>query len=136
MNLFEQLAGKALAGVLGGAAGKDGAAIRVIGDLLADGRAGGLDGLVNKFSEAGLGEIVKSWISTGANKAITAEQLSRVLNPADLTALAEKAGLKTDDLLGALSTQLPKIVDALTPDGKLPEGGLLEQGLKVLRGLK
>jgi uncharacterized protein YidB (DUF937 family) len=33
-----------------------------------------------------------------------------------------------------LAELLPGLVDKLTPDGKLPESNLLEQGLNLLRG--
>jgi uncharacterized protein YidB (DUF937 family) len=34
-----------------------------------------------------------------------------------------------------LSQVLPVIVDKLTPEGKLPEGGILEQSLGLFKGL-
>lgn len=136
MNLFEQLAGKALKNIFGGAGAPDGKIADVIGELLGSSQAGGLDGLVKKFGAAGLDDIVKSWISTGANKAISPDQLSKVIDPATLSALAQKIGFRPDDLLKSLSAHLPGVVDALTPNGKLPDTGMIEQGLKILRGLK
>jgi len=40
---------------------------------------GGVQGLQQKFEQAGLGGVVASWIGTGANQPITADQLARVL---------------------------------------------------------
>jgi uncharacterized protein YidB (DUF937 family) len=44
-----------------------------------DGGAGGLGGLVAKFQQAGLGDVVSSWIGSGQNQAISPDQLGQVL---------------------------------------------------------
>ena len=51
-------------------------ATRLLGN---DNGVGGLEGLVAKFQQAGLGEVIGSWIGTGQNQAISGEQLSNVL---------------------------------------------------------
>jgi uncharacterized protein YidB (DUF937 family) len=33
-----------------------------------------------------------------------------------------------------LASLLPQVIDKLTPTGQVPEGGLLEQGLSMLKG--
>lgn len=33
-----------------------------------------------------------------------------------------------------LSEQLPNLIDKMTPDGVIPEGGLLEKGMEFLKG--
>jgi uncharacterized protein YidB (DUF937 family) len=38
--------------------------------------------------------------------------------------MAERMGLSTGDLGAQLSQMLPQVVDQLTPDGQVPEGGL------------
>lgn len=78
---------------------------------------GGLDGLLQKFQQGGLGNVVQSWVSTGANLPLSADQLGQALGPE----LLQKAGGSTE-MLGPLAELLPQLVDGLSPDGKLPAG--------------
>jgi uncharacterized protein YidB (DUF937 family) len=88
--------------------------------------AGGLSGLVERFRDAGFGDVVQSWIGTGDNAPIGADALHNVLGADRVNALADKTGLPVDQLLTQLSQHLPGIVDKLTPNGELPEGGMLQ----------
>ena len=89
-----------------------------------DGGAGGLEGLVAKFQQAGLGDVVGSWIGTGHNQAISPAQLGNVLGEDTLAGLASQFGLNGGDAAQQLATVLPGLVDALTPAGHAPAGGL------------
>ena len=40
---------------------------------------GGLPGLINKFQNGGLGDIISSWVGTGANQPISADQIINAL---------------------------------------------------------
>jgi uncharacterized protein YidB (DUF937 family) len=86
-----------------------------------DGQAGGLSGLVTKFQQGGLGDVVGSWVGTGQNLPISADQLQQVLGPDALSGLAAKFGLSPGDLGGQLSQLLPQAVDRLTPNGQMPD---------------
>ena len=88
-------------------------------DLL--GRGQGLRGILDSFSESGLEDIVKSWIGTGANKPISADQLEEVLGSDKLEELADRAGIPVEDTSQLLKDLLPKIIDKLSPNGKLAE---------------
>jgi uncharacterized protein YidB (DUF937 family) len=81
---------------------------------------GGLGGLLGRFQQNGLGDVVGSWIGSGQNQPIAPNQLGSALGPAVLTSLAQRTGLSEQDLLSHLSQILPSIVDKLTPDGRLP----------------
>lgn len=117
MGLLDGLLGS----VLGGAGGLAG----VLGGLLSnDGGQGGLGGLVGKFEQAGLGNVVSSWIGSGQNLPISAEQLQNVLGSDAVAGIAAKLGINPSDALGQLSTMLPGLVDKLTPNGATPTGGL------------
>lgn len=96
----------------------------VIGMLANGSEQGGLGGLVAKFQQAGLGEVVNSWISTGQNLPVSPEQLGQVLGQDKLAGLAQQLGLPQGDLMGQLSQMLPQVVDQLTPTGQAPQGGL------------
>jgi uncharacterized protein YidB (DUF937 family) len=93
-----------------------------------DGGLGGLDGLVAKFQQAGLGDVIGSWIGSGANQAISADQLTNVLGSDALGGIASKLGLDQGDVAGQLSNLLPGLVDKLTPAGQAPAGGLGDAG--------
>jgi uncharacterized protein YidB (DUF937 family) len=100
-------------------------ATRLLGN---DGSVGGLESLVDKFQQAGLGEVIGSWIGSGQNQAISGEQLSNVLGNDSLTGLANSLGVNSGDLAGQLSNILPGLVDKLTPAGQAPAGGLGNAG--------
>jgi uncharacterized protein YidB (DUF937 family) len=100
------------------------------------GDGAGLDGLVQQFQKAGLGDVVASWIGTGQNLPITAEQLGQVLGQPAMQAMAQQTGVDARTLLAQLAQVLPMLVDQLTPDGKLPQGGQLgPAALKNLAGM-
>jgi uncharacterized protein YidB (DUF937 family) len=81
---------------------------------------GGLAGLLEQLKSKGLGEIVQSWVGTGPNRPITPQQIGRGLDPAWIGQLAASVGLPPETVSQHLAEILPKIVDRLTPDGRLP----------------
>lgn len=87
------------------------------------GQGGGLGGLLNQFNQAGLGNIVSSWVGTGENQPISAQQIQDALGNSHLGQLAESAGLSQSDAAQHLSELLPGLIDKLTPNGQLPESG-------------
>jgi uncharacterized protein YidB (DUF937 family) len=118
--------------VLGGAAGQSPAASPLAASVLGMLTGGGLANLVSSFQQGGLGKIVDSWVGTGANLPVSGEQIQQALGP-KVQALARQHGLSSDAVGQALSQLLPQLVDHLTPNGQLPQGGGLEQGLAALR---
>ena len=66
---------------------------------------------------------------------ISAEQIQAALDSEQVQSIAEKLGLSSADASSGLANLLPQVIDNLTPDGQLPEGGLLAQGLERLEGL-
>lgn len=117
---------------------QQGGLAQVVSGLLANhGELGGLNGLVDKFNQAGLGEVIGSWIGTGANLPISAEQLSGVLGHDTLAKAASQLGMEPSQLSGQLSAMLPGLIDKLTPHGAAPAGGLGNTGdlMGMLGGL-
>lgn len=96
---------------------------------------GGLGGLVEKFKASGLGDKIESWISPGANQPVTPQQVTQVVGNDQLQQIATKTGLPVQEVTSQIATNLPSIVDKLTPDGKVPEGNLLEKGMEMLKGI-
>lgn len=113
--------------------GGQGALLQALMGLLA---GGGLQQIVSSFQQKGLGDVVGSWISTGANKPVSPEQVQQALGPDQLGRLSQQTGLDQGAIAGQLSSLLPGLVDKLTPDGTVPEGGALQDKLGgLLKGL-
>lgn len=93
---------------------------------------GGLQGLMGKFSQGGLGDIFSSWVGMGENKAISAEQIQNVLGSEQVMGLASKLGVDPSKASGFLSEYLPKIIDKLSPTGQVEEGADHASGLSAL----
>jgi uncharacterized protein YidB (DUF937 family) len=92
----------------------------VLSEVLGNGSQGGLNAIVAKLQQAGLGDQVKSWIGNGQNLPITAEQLQQVLGSDTVKQLAARFNIPVDQLAKVLAQQLPAAVDHASPDGKLP----------------
>jgi uncharacterized protein YidB (DUF937 family) len=91
------------------------ALIGALGGLLA--QSGGVQGLLNKFTQAGHGDKVASWISTGENKPISPDQVQNVIGPDQINAIATKLGVDPAQASQLLAQFLPHVVDKLTPNG-------------------
>jgi uncharacterized protein YidB (DUF937 family) len=98
------------------------------------GGQGGISGLAQQFNANGLGHIVQSWIGTGQNLPISPEQLQSVLGSQQLQAIAAKAGISPEAAQSGLAQILPQIIDHLTPNGQVPQGDLMSQGMELLKG--
>lgn len=94
------------------------------GMLSNNGGHGGLGGLADKFNQAGMGDVLNSWIGSGQNQPINADQLTQVLGHDTLGQIAGQLGMNHGDAAGALSNILPGLIDQLTPHGQAPAGGL------------
>ena len=92
----------------------------VLGEVMGNGGQGGLSAIVAKLQQAGLGDQVKSWIGTGQNLPITAEQLHQVLGSDTVKQLAARFNIPVDQISKVLAQALPKAVDSASPNGTLP----------------
>jgi uncharacterized protein YidB (DUF937 family) len=117
-------------GMLGGKGGDSSQLLGLVTGLVTS--SGGLDGLLQKFSGAGLGNVVQSWISKGENLPISGDQILKVFGQGTIGDLAQKAGLDTGTAASGIAHVLPTIVDKLTPDGAAVGGDALESGIKNL----
>lgn len=133
MGLLDEIVGK-VSGMLGKGEGEQTGLLEGVTQLLGSNESGGLGGLVQSFQENGLGGIISSWIGTGENQPISADQIRQVLGSDAIQNMAAKAGIAPEEISGKLAEILPGVIDRLTPEGKVPEGGLLEKGLELLKG--
>lgn len=95
---------------------------------------GGLEGVLNKFRQGGLAQQADSWVGTGQNMNISADQLQHVLGSSTISDLASQLGMPADQAGSALAQMLPDIINRLTPQGQVPENSNEEisQGLSAL----
>ena len=130
MGLLDGLENAALGKVMGGNSNP------MVSGLLQmiQNQPGGLPGLLQSFQDKGLGGVASSWVGTGENMPISADQIHQVLGSDQVKALAAKVGVSPDQASSAIAQLLPGIVDKLTPNGEVPAhnnvmemlGGLLQ----------
>lgn len=138
MGLLDSVLGQVLGGALQqqqqpqggglGGLGDLGGLTDALGGLLANnGGQGGLGGLVSKFEQAGMGDVIGSWIGSGENAPVSGGQLQDVLGNDTISAIASKLGINVQTLLPLLASVLPMLIDRLTPNGQAPAQGLGNQ---------
>src|SRR5262245_36101740 len=92
----------------------------------------GLGGLMAAFQNNGMGDVMSSWISTGANKSISPGQLETVLGRDTLSQFGRQAGVGAADAGSVLAGLLPGMINGLTPHGQVPPSASLEGALGSL----
>jgi uncharacterized protein YidB (DUF937 family) len=143
--------GQLLGGLLGGGqSGQPGQPaqqsplIGILQQVLAgggQGSAGGVSAVVSKFEAAGMGTQAQSWVGTGANHPVTADQVGQVFTPDQISGWASQAGTTPDAMRQVLAEALPHTVDHLTPGGQPPAqtadiSGMLQGLLTQLGGAR
>jgi uncharacterized protein YidB (DUF937 family) len=116
--------GQILQSVLGG--GQQGQASPITGILqqvmaVRDGDNQGVAAIISKFQSAGLGQHVQSWVGTGQNVPVSADQVGQVFSPEQIEGWAQQAGTTPDALRGVLAEALPHLIDHVTPGGAVPD---------------
>jgi len=101
-------------------AGAVGAEMAVVVNRLIENH-GGVQGVISQFERQGFGPTVRTWVGTGANQPITADQIHRALGPDTVNQLAAKLGIPPAELAKKLTEVLPAAVNTLTPAGVIPK---------------
>ena len=129
MSLLDQVVGALAGGESGGSN-----LLQTVLQLVNNPQTGGLEGLIRSFQQGGLGDIVNSWVAKGQNLPVSGEQIESVLGGSVLQDLAAQLGVSPQQASGSLADVLPQLIDQMTPNGELPQGGdLLSQGLDLLK---
>jgi uncharacterized protein YidB (DUF937 family) len=111
-------AGKAVGGGLGG----------VLGGLFGGAAgSGALGGMLDKFKGAGAEQQAASWVSTGENQPIDAATVERALGTETIDQIAGETGKSREEVEDGLAKVIPGMVDALTPNGELPDDDTLRE---------
>ena len=138
MGLLDGLLGSVMGGMMGGGSSAQGAQggnpmIQMALQMLQ--QNGGIEGLLAKFQQAGMGQQAQSWIGTGQNMPISADALSNIFGHGQLSQIAQQFGLPTEQVADGLAQALPHVVDHMTPGGQIPDdhNDLVAQALAMLQ---
>jgi uncharacterized protein YidB (DUF937 family) len=112
------------------ASGEAAPLIGILSGLLA--QSGGLQGLANKFSQSGQGNAFSSWVGMGENQPVSSDQIQKALGSDQIRAIAARMGVDPNLASNFLAEYLPKIVDKLTPTGKVDPAADTQQGLAAV----
>ncbi|OAM52109.1 hypothetical protein A7981_01065 [Methylovorus sp. MM2] len=129
MGLFDRIAGS----VASKFAGANGPMIQLAIDLFNE--HGGLVGVLDKFKAQGFADEVASWLGDGENLPIKPAQVQKVLGRETLQDIASKFEMSAKEVSEKLAEYLPKVVDRLSPDGKVPvsQSALLLQAMSLFK---
>jgi uncharacterized protein YidB (DUF937 family) len=127
MGILDSIVG-GLGSATGGSPGSAASSSAVVSQVLAmlrgqGGVTSGLGGLLQAFENGGLGHLFQSWVGTGQNQPVSAQQIESVLGSSGLMQrIAQATGMQPADVAQHLSVVLPQIVDHLTPNGQIHTG--------------
>ncbi len=94
---------------------------------------GGLQQILGQLQNSPIGEQVNSWLGTGANEAVSPDQVAEAM-PNAVEDLASKTGMSAEQVSSSISELLPNLVDKLSPGGQLPGADQLGDVLKQIPG--
>jgi uncharacterized protein YidB (DUF937 family) len=122
-----------LAGLAGGSQGQGGNLLLQLALSLLQ-QNGGLEGVLGRFRQGGLGQQADSWVSNGENMNISANELQQIFGSSTLRDLASQLGMPEEQAGSTMAQVLPELINHLTPQGQVPANGDEEiaQGLSML----
>lgn len=130
MGLFDEVVGS----FLNGDAGKYQAILNWVNEQ------GGIQALLQKLQNGGLGDILSTWISSQqGNQPVSGDQLESALGTPAVSDLGQKLGIDTGSASNMLAEYLPKVIDALSPQGEVDSqahNDLLSAGMDLLKSGK
>jgi len=130
MGLFDDVAGSVMGKVMNSS---QGGMAQVAMEIFK--QYGGLNGILDKFKESGLGDAAASWVGNGENFPISAEQISSVFGSGHIADMAEKFGISPEVLSSQIAENLPNLINKMTPNGEITNdnSGLLSTILSMLK---
>ena len=137
MGMLDGLLGSMMSGMMGGqsAQGAQGGNPMIQMALQMLQQNGGIEGVLAKFQQAGMGQQAQSWIGTGHNMPVSADALSQIFGQGQLSQIAQQLGMTHDQAASGLAQALPHVVDQMTPGGQIPaeHNDLVAQALAILQ---
>jgi uncharacterized protein YidB (DUF937 family) len=127
-----------IGGLLGGGAGAMLPTLlpSVLG-MLGGGSGGGQTGmhqLLASMQAKGLGNVADSWVGPGPSQPISPDQAEQALGSDKVAQLSAQSGLPVEQVRQGLSAILPGLVNHLTPNGKVPAAGEVQNAIGGLLG--
>ena len=111
MGLFDSMAGAMMNKMMGDKAPMAKLAMELFQQY------GGLPGILQTLKNGGLSEQVDSWVGTGANLNVNAQQIGAALGSTVLAGIAGKLDMTPDELSAKVAEYMPDVVNQLTPNG-------------------
>jgi uncharacterized protein YidB (DUF937 family) len=109
------------------------AALDQMGDLFG---GNGMQGIVSRMTDAGLGQQVQSWIGKGDNQPISSEQIKQAVDASALQRMSEKTHMNPDQICDHTAQVLPNLMDHATPEGTMPTGeSPVTKGMNKIKGM-
>lgn len=108
--------GDMVGGLLGGSGGNS-SLLPALMDLIQ--QRGGIQSALSQLQSGPMGDAVNSWISTGPNKSVSADDVGAAFSDDSLSQLSQQSGMPRDEVQSGLAAQLPDLVDKITPGGSL-----------------
>ena len=133
MSLMENLIGSCISTIEGNNQNQSNNILASVMQLVQE--HGGVNEVINKFSNNGLAQQAQSWLSNGPNQTITAEHIQQVFGSNAVQNIASQLGMNTNSAGTAIAQVLPDLINKLSPNGSLPANhqDLLSEGLSILR---
>ena len=84
-----------------------------------DGNNEGIAAIISKLQSAGLGQQVQSWIGSGPNASVSADQIGQAFPQHQIDGWAQQTGTTPDQLRDVLAKALPHVV-VIMSNGEVP----------------
>src|SRR4030095_10361567 len=81
---------------------------------------GGLAGFLDRFRNAGLGDMVSKWLTGGPAQPVSSQSLETALGQNTLSSIASRTGFAVSPAASALGFLVPKLIQTLAPGGAIP----------------
>ena len=78
---------------------------------------GGVQGVLQKLQQAGLGGQVSSWLGNGPNEPVTPDAIGNAIGRSKIGEMATKLGVPPDQLSQMIAHALPGLIDRISPNG-------------------
>jgi uncharacterized protein YidB (DUF937 family) len=95
--------------------------------------SGGLQGITSKLTNHGGGQQVQSWVGSGQNQPMSAQQVQQVMDPNQIHDMAQKAGISDQEASEQVAKAMPEMVNQATPQGQIPSQDPFTKGLDSLK---
>jgi uncharacterized protein YidB (DUF937 family) len=94
---------------------------------------GGLQGMMSKMTQSGMGQQVQSWVGTGENQPVSGQQVQQAMDPHELHSMAQQAGMSDEETSDHIAQAMPEMVNQATPQGQMPQQDPFAKGLDSLK---